>query len=328
MDTSVQELWSKLDLITPMAVRVAATLRVADLIAAGHDDLPALAAKAGSAGVDETALGRLLRYLIARGIFVEPERGRFALNDLAEVLLDDHPTSTRGWLDLDGFGGRMDLAFFDLLDVVRSGRPEVTGHEANLSDAESESYDSVMEAQSRAQAPGISRAYDWSRFARVIDVGGGTGTLLAELLRTNPNLRGTLLDLPKAAAKASAVFAEAGVGERAEAIGGDLFEVMPERGDVYVLKFVLHFLEDDEAVHALTRCREARAASGRVVVIERSVAPGDDRKDFTAMDMRMLILGHGRERTVDEYTALAARAGLAVGVVTTTVDDLHLIELV
>ncbi len=324
MDKSVQELWSKLDLITPMAVRVAATLRVADLIAAGHDELPALATKAG---VDDSALGRLLRYLIARGIFTEPAPGRFAINDLAEVLLDDHPTSTRGWLDLEGFGGRMDLAFFDLLDVVKTGRPEVTGHEANLSDAESESYDSVMEAQSRAQAPGIAAAYDWSRFARVVDVGGGTGTLLAELLRANPDLRGTLLDLPKAAAKAPAVFADAGVSDRAEAIGGDLFEVMPDGGDAYVLKFVLHFLEDDEAVRALARCREAGAASGRVVVIERSVAPDDDRQDFTSMDMRMLILGHGRERTLDEYAALAAQAGLGVGVITTTADDLHVIEL-
>jgi len=324
MDKHVLELWTKLDLITPMAVRAVATLRVADLIAAGHDQLPDLATKAG---VDAGALGRLLRYLIARDIFSEPSPGRFALNDLAEVLLDDHATATRGWLDLDGFGGRMDLAFFDLLDVVKTGRPEVTGHEANLSDAESESYDSVMEAQSRGQAPGIAAAYDWRRFARVVDVGGGTGTLLAELLRANPELRGTLLDLPKAAAKAPAAFEEAGVSDRAEAVGGDLFEVMPEGGDAYVLKFVLHFLEDDEVVRALTRCRQAGAPAGRVVVIERSVAPGDDQRDFTSMDMRMLILGHGRERTLDEYGALAAQAGLSVGSVTTTADGLHLIEL-
>ncbi|MGH7572429.1 MAG: methyltransferase [Gemmatimonadota bacterium] len=321
----ITRLWEKLDLITPMAIRVAASLRVADLIAEGHGHLSELADRAGA---HPDALGRLLRHLTARGVFEEPEPERFALNDLAAVLLDDHPTATRRWLDLEGFGGRMDLAFFDLLATVRDGRPPRGGHKTDLPAEIQASYDDVMESQSRAQAPVLVAAYDWEDARHVVDLGGGTGTFLIELLESRPEMRATLVEFPETAERARRVVEEAGLSERCEVIAGDLFEVTPEGGDVYVLKFVLHSLDDDRAEEALRRCRRAGGGNGRVLVIEHTVEPGEDRSDFTAMDMRMLILGHGRERTVDEYAALAGKAGLRLSsAIPTTTGTTHLIEL-
>jgi len=319
----IAELWRMLDLITPMALRVAATLRIADLIAEGHTELTELSARAG---VHSDALSRLLRYLIVRGVFTEPSPNKFALNDLAALLLDEHPSASRRWMDLEGFGGRMDLAFFDLLTTVRAGRPPETDDKANLSDAVAASFDALMESQSRAQAPAIVAAYEWAGVSHVVDVGGGTGTLLAELLRTHPRVQGTLLELPSTAEAGRRLLAETGLANRCEVVEGDLFEVMPKHAQVYLLKFVLHGIADTDAVKTLQRCREAGLPDSRIVVIERTVGPEDDRDQFTSMDMRMLILGHGRERTLDEYAALGNQADLMLGTVTPTTVGVHLIE--
>ncbi len=320
----VARLWDLVDLIMPMAVRVAATLRVADLIAQGHGTLRELALRSG---VDPDALGRLLRFLTARGVFKETSPGQFALNGVASTLLDSHASATRQWLDLEGFGGRMDLAFFDLLVAIRSGRPPQPADKAHLPDAIAASYDAVMEAQSRAQTPAIVAGYDWPSRGHVVDLGGGTGTLLSGLLRSYPQMRGTLVELPETAQRARRVIAQEGLDQRCAVIGGDLFEVTPPGGDIYILKFVLHSLEDDAARRALRRCRDAGGPDSRVLVIEHTVAPGDDRSAFTAMDLRMLILGHGRERTLEEYSALAERAGLRLSAATASSTGLHLIEL-
>jgi len=320
----VARLWQLADIITPLAIRVAATLRLIDHIAAGTTRVAELARLAGA---DPDALARLLRYLAARDLLAEPEPGRFALTDLGAVLRDDHPSGTRRWLDLEGFGGTMDLAFVDLLATVRDGRPPRAAHESQLSDPISASFDDVMEAQSRQQAPAIVAGYDWSAVRHVADLGGGTGTLLVELLRAHPDVRGTLVELPRTAERARPLIANAGLAQRCRIVAGDLFEVALSGADVYVLKFVLHGLDDDAAVTALRRCRDAGGAGARVLVIERTVAPGDDRTAFTAMDLRMLILGTGRERTLDEYAALAVTAGLRLHATTPTVVGPHLIEL-
>jgi hypothetical protein len=318
----VARLWQLLDLITPMAIRVVATLRIPDLIAEGVLTPSALAARTGA---DPDALRRVLRYLAARGIFEERPAGQLALTELSRVLLDDHPTASRSWIDLDGFGGTMDRACFDLLAAVK--RPPVA-ERARPADAVASSYDSVMEAQSRTQAPAIVAAFDWSGVNHVVDLGGGTGTLLIELLRDRRDIGGTLVELPTAAERARANVALAGLVDRCEVLTGDLFEVTPAGADVYVLKLVLHALDDAHATRALRLCREAGAPGARVLVIERTVEPGDDRSQFTAMDLRMLVLGHGRERTLDEFAELAGKAGFRLAAAQPTSVGLHLITLV
>ena len=250
----VTRLWQLADIITPFALRVAATLRLADHIAGGATEVPALAHRAGA---DPEALRRLLRYLAARGVLAEPEPGRFALTDLGAVLRDEHRTGTRRWLDLTGFGGTMDLSFVDLLATVREGRPPRSAHESELADPVSESFDEVMEAQARLQTPAIVAAYDWAGVRHVVDLGGGTGTLLVGLLRAQPALRGTLIELPRTAERAGPLLAREGLADRCRVVTGDLFEVALPRADVYILKFVLHGTDDERATAALRRCRDA-----------------------------------------------------------------------
>src|ERR1700683_5516995 len=195
-----------MDLVTPMALRVAATLRLADFIpddgtraGAAINDL------AERAGADPEALARMLRHLVAHGVFTEPRPGRFAAHQTAAMLRTGQPGSV--WLDLDGFGGRMDLAFTGLAHTVRTGEPawdQVFGQPfwayLDANPAIGASFDATMAVDAGSAA--VADGYDWTTVRHVADIGGGTGTLIAEVLRRHPRLHGTLADLPETAARA------------------------------------------------------------------------------------------------------------------------------
>ena len=182
------------DLVTPMAVRVAATLRLADLVAGGAEHVEDLAERTGT-----DALGRMLRHLTCHGVFAEPSPGRFSINETADLLRSDHPSRRRMMFDLDEFGGRKDLVFTELMHTVRTGQPAweaVFGApfwDYLAADPAMASFDAAMVDSTRTTA---ATAYDWSGVRHVVDVGGGTGALLAEVLRANIGVRATLVDLP------------------------------------------------------------------------------------------------------------------------------------
>lgn len=307
-----------MDLVTPLAVRVAATLRLADLMPAGIDDL------AERSGTDADALGRMLRHLVCRGVFAEPQPGVFAANEVAELLRSDHPSGLRTWLDLDGFGGQMDLAFTGLLHTVRTGEPAwetvfgapfwryLAGNPAM-----SASFDATMAAGPEYVADAAA-GYDWASARHVVDVGGGTGSMLVEVLRANPDARATLVDLPDTVARGRTYLASQGLEGRCEFVGQSFFDPLPTGGDVYILSGVVHDWGDEEATAILHRCAEAAGASGRVVVFESHGTSGDEPAAFAEMNLRMLVLCGGRERSLDDYTALASGAGLLVAGVHTT----------
>jgi hypothetical protein len=307
------------DLVTPMAVRVAATLRLADLVAGGVAHVEELAERTGT---DADALGRLLRHLACHGVFAEPSPGRFAVNELADLLRSDHPSGARLWFDLDGFGGRMDLAFTELMHTVRTGRPAweaVFGapfwNYLAADPAMAASFDATMAGSLRRTA---AADYDWSGVRHIVDVGGGTGALLAEVLRAHRGVRATLVDLPDTVARGRRFLAERGLDGRCEFVGQSFFDPLPSGGDVYVLSAVLHDWGDEPATAILRRCGEAAGETGRVVIIESHGTAGDDPRMFAEMDLRMLVLSGGRERSVDEYGALATAAGLAPAQIRTT----------
>jgi hypothetical protein len=304
------DLWSLCDLETPWCLFVAATLRVAGHMEAGVRDIGALAA---AAGADRDALQRVLRHLAGKGVFEEPEPGRFELNEMARGLLD--PGLSLG-LDLDGIGGRMAYSWSTLLQAVRTGRPaysEVFGRpfwedlEANPGVAAS--FDALMGPGHGVPDPEVLlNPDDWEAVRSVVDVGGGTGALLAEVLRAHPGIRGTLVDLPRTVARSGGVFEAAGVADRVTVSGQSFFDPLPAGADLYLMKNVLADWPDPEARRLLARCAEAARSSGGRLVVNGGVNPGEK----AAPELLMLVLVGGKVRTLSEFRVLARDAGLEV----------------
>jgi hypothetical protein len=303
------------DLATPFALRTAVTLRVPDQIAAGVAHLDDLAE---ACGADPDALGRLLRYLVHKGVFAEVSPGRFALTDVSELLCDSGGRVHRAYLDLGGLGARMDLAFAGLLHTVRTGGPgyaSVHGRDfwADLDarPAFRAYFDDLMLSQQRITAPQVAALYPWRDVRHVIDVAGGSGGLLAEVLGTFGHLRGTLVDRPEPVAAAARRFAELGLADRADVMVGNIFEPLPAGADVYVVSRALTDWNDALATAILRRCAEAAGPAGRVLVVE--VLPTQPYVPHASpYDLAMVVLVGGRERGVDDHIKLAAAAGLAL----------------
>lgn len=309
-------LWAMADLATPMAVRVAATLRIADHITQGRRTAPELAQ---ATGTDADALDRVLRHLVTAGVLGRDESDRYALGAPGEALRADHPAGMRALLDLDSAIGRADLCFVHLLHTVRTGEPAFPAQfgrsfwdDLAADPARSASFDAQMAADVTAWAPGIVSAYDWGSLGHVTDVGGGSGALLAALLREHPDLRGTVLDLPGAAEAARKALTAAGLADRGDAVAGSFFDPLPPGAGGYLLCAVLHDWHDAAARAILRRCAQAAGTNGRVFVVEKVVTDTDTR---TEMDLRVLAYFGGRERSIAGLTALAADAGLRVAAV-------------
>ncbi|MFI7140624.1 methyltransferase [Streptomyces massasporeus] len=308
-----QELLEKSDLITPMAIRVAATLGLSDHMAAGAVTIEALAREAD---VDAIALGRLLGHLVNAGIYRRLPDGAYEPTDLGALLRDDVPQSGRDWLRLDGPTGRGEAAVFRLLDAVRSGGPVYSalyGQEfwtdVEADGALAEAFARRMAASMRWVVPELLAQGDWQSVRHVVDVGGGSGDLLAAVVDATPGAQGTLIDLEAPAAAAERDFADAGLQERCRAVVGSFFDPLPADGDVYLLSNVLLNWPDDRAAEVLRRCAEAVRPGGRVMILEGLL---DVQTDQTDLDLRMLIYLGGRMRTTEQLRELAAGAGLAL----------------
>ena len=312
-------LWQKTDLITPMALRAAATLRLPDHIASGHTTTAELAA---ASGCKPEGLERLLRYLALQDVLIMEEGGELALGPVAACLRSDHPSGARGWFDLEGFGGRMSRCAFELLEAIRSGGPvweRLYGlgmwEELDANPALAESFNSLMATHSTALHPHVVDAYPWSDLRCVFDVGGGTGTLLAALAAGQPGLTGKVIDMPLAVEGARRRFAASGLDGRLDAQEGDFFDGLPDGADAYLLSSVIHDWDDEPAAQILLRCAEAAGREGRVIIIDAVLAEHDART-VAAMDLRMLMFLGGRERTLPDYEALVHTAGMTIATVT------------
>jgi hypothetical protein len=309
-------LWAMADLATPMAVRVAATLRIADHIMRGSRTAPELAE---ATGADAAALERVLRHLVTAGVLARDQSDRYVLTAPGQALRDDHPAGMRAVLDLEGAIGRADLSFVQLLHTVRTGEPAFPAQfgrsfwdDLATDPTRSASFDAQMGADVAAWAPDIVAAYDWGSLGHLVDVGGGNGALLATLLREYPGLRGTVLDLPGAAEAARTALTAAGLADRSDAVAGSFFDPLPPGAGGYLLCAVLHDWDDGSAHAILRRCAQAAGTHGRVFVVEKFVTDTDHR---TEMDLRVLAYFGGRERSLAELTTLAAAAGLRVAAV-------------
>ncbi|HEY9292013.1 MAG TPA: methyltransferase [Microlunatus sp.] len=299
------------DLRTAWCIHVVATLRIADHLAAGVSDLEELAS---AAECDPDALRRVLRHLAGHGVFTENGTDRFDLNDPARQLLDE---SLRSYLDLDGVGGRFAHAWGTLLPAVRTGRPAYAERfglpfwqDLDAHPELRDGFDALMGPVGHGPPdPEVLLAGDWQTVHSIVDVGGGTGSLLAAILQAHPQSHGTLVDLPRTVANSAAVFAAAGVQDRVTVVGQSFFDPLPSGADLYLLSGVLNDWPEAETVRILARCAEAAIPSAGRVVIRGGVSPDESRSD--ELTVELVLLG-GQNNALPKFRQLAAAAALEV----------------
>jgi hypothetical protein len=297
------------------AIYVAAQLGLADLLAAGPRSPADLAA---ATETQPLALYRVLRLLASHGVFAEDEDGRFRLTPLAEPLRSDVPGSMRAYAMTRGEAWIWQ-PWSALLHGVRTGQVpaehalgvglfEYLGQHPEAAAL----FDQAMTSRSGQENRDIVASYDFAGIGRLVDVGGGEGSLLASVLEAYPALQGILLDRPHAAVRAREQMAARGLAERCECLAGDFFESIPAGADIYLLSNVIHDWSDDDATRILTNCHRAMPRTGRLLLIETVIPPGNDPFPAKLIDLQMLVLTRGRERTAAEYGALLAGAGFTL----------------
>jgi hypothetical protein len=296
------------------AVYVAAKLGIADLLADG----PRPAAELAELTKAHTpSLYRVLRLLGALHVLREHPRGHFALTPLGERLRSGVPGSLRNWATLtDSVGG---LRPFDrIVDSVMTGEAGLKleyddtwiGFLAKHPTA-AVNFQAGMSERTAAFAPSLATTYDFSQMARVVDVGGGRGTLLAAILAARTHLHGVVFDLPEGVADAAETLRAAGVADRCAIESGDFFAAVPSGADGYLLANVLHDWDDERSVSILRNCRQAMRDGGKVLIVERTIFDDPEQSIPTLLsDLNMLVLTGGQERTEEEYARLLAGAGL------------------
>lgn len=299
------------DYITPIALRVVCDLGIPDLLADGPRDAAHLAAATGS---HPDSLYRVLRALAGQGLFVEDRQGRFTLTAVAQLLRSDHPHSVRALFQVIA----PELAAWVRFDhAVRTG-------EDTFAHVNGESYWSLMthdktfrrqfedeiRCMTEHELCAVLPAYRWGDAELLVDLGGGTGQMLAGILTGNPGLRAILFDLPDVAPHALPLLRREGVADRCEIVSGDFFVSVPEGGDLYLLKRVFYDFDDAQVVTILRNVRAAMRPGGRVITLD-GLARSDNRYDVGKLhDLFVLGLGRGRCRTRPEMVRMFGEAGL------------------
>lgn len=312
------------------ALYVAAKLGIPDLLKDGPKSSAELAQATGTHG---PSLYRVLRALDSVGVFAEDDQQRFALTPLGATLRTDIPGSLR-FFAIEELGENHYPAWEKVLHSVKTGAiafnhvygaskwQYMTGHPE-----EARIFDEAMTSFSSVVASAVVAAYDFSSCATIVDVGGGDGSLLAAILKTHPQLRGVLADLPHVVEGAQRRFKTEGLAGRCAIVPGDFFESAP-KGDTYVLKWIIHDWDDERSVTILKNCRNAMTKDGRVLVVEAVIQPGSATSFGKFMDLNMLVMTGGRERTDTEYRALLDSAGLKLTRIIPTHTEMNVIEAV
>lgn len=299
-----------------LATRAALELGVVDALT-GPVPLPALAELVGA---EPESLVRLLRVLEDVGLVEHDQLGAYRLTSKGRLIRSDDPSGLRAllmlqtwpphvasWTDLDqairAGKGTFEAANGSTLWALMAGDPEHTAV-----------FNAAMARRGAGQATAVLEGVDLTGVRTVVDVGGGRGAMLTELLGRVDGLRGVVADQAAMVAEATGALSAAGLDERCEAVVADFFTSVPEGGDAYVLSNILHDWTDDECVAILRVVRAAMPPHGRLWVLERVLDPDPPRDPFEQaelhlLDLHMLVTFGARERTGDQYAALLAAAG-------------------
>lgn len=310
-------------------ISVAADLGIADLLADGPQPVAQLAARTQS---HPDSLYRVLRALAAVGVFSEGPDGSFSQTPLSEKLRSNVPDSQRSFAIM--MGSEFYQAWGELMHSVRTGRPGFDKRfgakcfEYLMSHPDRHAiYDAAMGGFGRAETAAVLDVYDFSAFATVADIGGGSGSLVKAVLGRYSAIAGILFDLPPVAERTRAMLAESKLADRCRAEGGDFFQSIPSGADAYVMQHIIHDWDDAEAIAILTNCRKAMAGRGKLLLVEMVIPEGNQPSFGKWLDLMMLLIS-GRERTEAQYARLLAAAGLQISRIVPTAADVSVIEAV
>ncbi len=291
------------------ALYVAAKFGVADQLKDGSRSVDELA---NAVGAHAGALYRLLRALASLGVFTEVESRRFTITTMGACLQTGVPGSMRAlalYMDLDR------EAWSQLEHSVRTGETAFDhlhgmGFFAYLQKHPDEwkLFDEAMTGFVSQNIAAVMAAYDFTPFRKIIDVGGGHGALMTAILKASPESKGVIFDLPSVVEGAQKKIEAAGLSERCECNGGNFFESVPAGGDAYIMASIIHDWDDERAIAILKNCRLALSGRERLLLVEMVIPPGDAPFFGKLLDLEMLVVAGGRERTEAEYRALLAAA--------------------
>lgn len=312
-------------------VHVAARLKIADHLAQGPMNIADLSK---AAGANAPTLYRLMRMLSSEGLFRETDGYRFENTPLSQVLRSDVPGSMHGMAVMTVDSYNID-AWKDLIASVRTGETafhKVFGMRAfewlATHPEQAREFGEAMTSLSGAENPAVAEALDVTGIAKLVDVGGGHGSLLAAILKRNPGLRGIAYDRPEVIenARKDAHVTEKGVAERCELVAGSFFESVPPGADACIMKYILHDWEDELCVRILSNCRKSMGAKGKVFVVDNVIPAGNDPHWGKLLDLHMLVIAGGRERTKEEFEKIFGAAGFRLVRVVPTKCPLSIVE--
>ncbi len=313
------------------ALYAAARLGIADALADGAQSAAELAT---AIGAHPRALHRLMRTLASLGMLAEQSDQRFTLTPLGAALKKGAPGAARAsvlTIGSDWFDG----AFAGIEYSVRTGETAFEkAHGIHAFDylarhPEAASlFNETMIGVHGDEPPAVADAYDFSDLKTIVDVGAGTGNLLATILEKYPQPRGVLYDLAHVADEAPALLSARAVADRVAIESGDFFERVPAGGDAYILSHIIHDWAEAQCLAILANCRRAMKPDGRLLIVEMVLPEGDTPHLGKLLDMVMLVLPGGEERTRSEYEPLLTKAGFRITRVVPTASAVSVVEAV
>jgi hypothetical protein len=313
---------------TTQMVYVAAHLRLADLIAKRPQSAEELAQQTQT---HAPSLYRLLRALASLGVFAEDSAAKFSLTPLAECLRSDVPGSQ--WAMAVMSGEEHYTAWGELLYSVQTGKiafdklygmPVFEFLSRNVDQART--FDAAMVGIHGRETSAMTDAYDFSGLKVLADVGGGNGSLLSFVLKKHPSLKGILYDLPGVVERAKSELQKAGVADRCQVIGGSFFESVPPGADAYLMRHIIHDWDDEKSTLILRNIHRAMKDDARLLLIEGVIPPGNDPNFGKLLDLTMLTIPGGKERTEREYRELFSAGGFELTRIVPTAAEVSVIE--
>jgi hypothetical protein len=314
---------------TSQAIHVAATLSLADFLGGGPKTAADLAE---GTKTNPVALYRLMRALASIGVFEEDKDRRFSLTTIGQFLRSEIAGTHAPMAQLVG-RPNVWQAWGHLLLAVRTGVPAfdqvhgngVWDYRAQHPD-EAGIFDRAMASGTERFADAVLNVCDFGRFDRVVDVGGGNGMFLVKMLAAYPHIQGTLFDQPHVVAQSAAQLNSTELSGRCHIQGGSFFVNVPEGADAYLLKWILHDWDDMASIDILRSCRKAMKSTSLLFVVEHVIGPPNASPEGKFMDLAMMVMNGGRERTRDEFANLFAEAGFRLTRVTPTATAVSVLE--